>query len=86
MLAGGFGDRTYLPEVSPTPALDHAVIVAKYDRLAELLRHQHGSELRMTFEQLAAVVPGGLPPSAYRYRGVVGQRGGRSARSRPGVD
>lgn len=54
--------------MSLAPALDHAVIVAKYDRLAELLRRQHSSDLRMTFEQLAAVVPGGLPPSAYRYR------------------
>jgi len=42
--------------------------MAKYDRLAELLRCQHGSELRVTFEQLADVVPGGLPPSAYRHR------------------
>lgn len=60
--------RAYLPEVSPTPGLDHAVIMAKYDHLAELLRRTRGSELCMTFEQLAAVVPGGLPPSAYRYR------------------
>jgi hypothetical protein len=49
-------------------ALGHAVMVAKSHRLAELLRCQRGMELRMTFEQLVAVVPRGLPLSAYRYR------------------
>jgi hypothetical protein len=54
--------------VLPTSAVDHAVIVAKYDGLTGLLRRQQGSELSMTFEQLASAVPGGLPPSAYRHR------------------
>jgi hypothetical protein len=48
--------------------LGHAVVVAKYDGLAGLLRRQQGRQARLTFEQLAAAVPGGLPPSAYRHR------------------
>jgi len=46
----------------------HAVVVAKYDGLAEFLRRQRGVHLQVTFEQLATTVPGGLPPSAYRHR------------------
>jgi hypothetical protein len=42
--------------------------VAKYDGLANLLRRQQDDRIRLTFEQVAAAVPGGLPPSAYRYR------------------
>jgi len=51
-----------------TSALSHPVLVAKYDGLAELLRRYHGPALRVTFEQVAGAVPGGLPPSAYRHR------------------
>jgi hypothetical protein len=46
----------------------HAVVVAKYDGLAGFLRRQQDANLQVTFEQLAAVVPGGLPPSAYQHR------------------
>jgi hypothetical protein len=42
--------------------------MAKYDGLADLLRRQQGEHLHLTFEQLASVIPGGLPPSAYRHR------------------
>jgi len=48
--------------------LSHAWSMAKYDGLTELLRHRPGDRFRLTFEQVAASVPGGLPPSAYRYR------------------
>jgi len=41
--------------------------MGKYDGLSELLRRQSGSSTRMTFEQIADVVPGGLPASAHRY-------------------
>jgi hypothetical protein len=52
----------------PASALGHAVVVAKYVGLVELLGRQQGERLDLTFEQLANVVPGGLPPSAYRHR------------------
>jgi hypothetical protein len=42
--------------------------VAKYDGLAQLLRTHDAAQLWLTFEQVAAVVSGGLPPSAYRHR------------------
>ena len=48
--------------------MSHACVVAKYDGLAELLRRQRGEQIKLTFEQVANVVPGGLPPSAYRHR------------------
>jgi hypothetical protein len=48
--------------------MSHACIVAKYDGLAELLRRQRREHITLTFEQIARTVPGGLPPSAYRYR------------------
>ena len=41
--------------------------MAKYDGLARLLRDLSGSRAQLTFETIAAAVPGGLPPSAYRY-------------------
>jgi hypothetical protein len=56
------------PTTAQAGALGHAVIVAKYDGLAEVLRRQQVEHLHLTFEQLATVVPGGLPRSAYRYR------------------
>lgn len=40
--------------------------MSKYDGLRDLLRGQT-QELRYSFTDLAAVVPGGLPPSAYRH-------------------
>jgi len=53
----------------PVPVLmSHAGIVAKNDGLAGLLRRQHGERIALAFEQVAGTVPGGLPPSAYRYR------------------
>jgi hypothetical protein len=45
---------------------DHAAM-AKYDGLARLLRDLAGSRAQLTFETISAAVPGGLPPSAYRY-------------------
>jgi hypothetical protein len=42
--------------------------MAKYDGLADLLRHQRGEYKTLTFEQVADAIPGGLPPSAYRHR------------------
>lgn len=42
--------------------------MAKYDALAKMLRSQSASQVRLTFEQVAAVVPGGLPPSAYNHQ------------------
>jgi hypothetical protein len=42
--------------------------VAKYDGLTALLDRDHGDRIHLTFEQVAAAVPGGLPPSAYRHR------------------
>lgn len=46
----------------------HACPVAKYDGLTESLRRQDGEHVKLTFEQVAITVPGGLPPSAYRHR------------------
>jgi 5-methylcytosine-specific restriction enzyme subunit McrC len=42
--------------------------VTKYDELREHLRRQHASSLMMTFEEIAAMVPGGLPQSAYNHQ------------------
>jgi hypothetical protein len=42
-------------------------LVAKYDPLREHLLRQRADSFTMTFEEVAAVVPGGLPASAYRY-------------------
>jgi hypothetical protein len=82
VLVGGFAVTGLVCQaVLPTSALDHAVIVAKYDGLAELLRRQHGSELRMTFEQLATAALGGAPAECLPAAAVVGQRGRRPTRS-----
>lgn len=40
--------------------------MSKYNELRDLLRGQ-ARGTQYTFAELAAVVPGGLPPSAYRY-------------------
>jgi hypothetical protein len=87
VLACGFAvTGLFCQAVLPTPELDHAVIVAKYDGLAKLLRRQHGSELRMTFEQLATAVLGGAAAECLPAEAVVGERGRRPTQSRPGVD
>jgi hypothetical protein len=41
--------------------------MGKYDALADHLRRSPASRLQLTFEQLADLVPGGVPPSAYRH-------------------
>ena len=41
--------------------------MAKYDPLRDLSR-PHGTDVvRLTMDEIAALVPGGLPPSAYRH-------------------
>ncbi len=40
--------------------------MAKYDSLARLLKKQPLGTMPLGFEDVAAVVPGGLPFSAYR--------------------
>lgn len=40
--------------------------MSKYDALRDHLRHQRG-DVRLTLEEIANIVPGGLPTSAYRY-------------------
>ncbi|MEU4643404.1 hypothetical protein [Micromonospora sp. NPDC023814] len=40
--------------------------MSKYDALRDMLR-RHNGEVRYTFAELDDIVPGGLPPSAYRY-------------------
>lgn len=42
--------------------------MGKYDGLRAYLHARQGEQVRMTFDEVAAVVAGGLPPSAYRYR------------------
>ncbi len=42
--------------------------MAKYDRLAQLLQGQACTAVQLALPDIAAVVPGGLPPSAYRHR------------------
>ncbi len=42
--------------------------MAKYDGMTRLLKKQPLRPVQMGFEDVAAVVPGGLPFSAYRYR------------------
>lgn len=41
--------------------------MSKYDALAERLARASGARLEMTFDDIAGLVAGGLPPSAYRY-------------------
>ncbi|WP_442934134.1 DUF7662 domain-containing protein [Micromonospora sp. CPCC 205561] len=40
--------------------------VSKYDALRDYLRRRT-SEARYTLDEMSELVPGGLPPSAYRY-------------------
>jgi hypothetical protein len=40
--------------------------MSKYDGLAEFLSRKTSS-VTVSFEEIASVVAGGLPPSAYRY-------------------
>ncbi|WP_433533783.1 DUF7662 domain-containing protein [Micromonospora sp. CA-249363] len=40
--------------------------MAKYDGLRDYLRHRSG-DVEMSFEEVSALVPGGLPSSAHRY-------------------
>jgi hypothetical protein len=42
--------------------------VGKYDPLREHLRHQRADSVPMTFEEVAELVPGGLPASAYNHQ------------------
>lgn len=41
--------------------------VSKYDALRDYLRRR-GIEVRLTLDEVSDLVPGGLPPSAYRYQ------------------
>jgi hypothetical protein len=41
--------------------------VGKYDGLAVLLQAKRGSRVLLAFDEVASVVPGGLPPSAHQY-------------------
>lgn len=42
--------------------------MAKYDPLRDHLRHLGVDSVTMTFDQVAALVPGGLPDSAYNHQ------------------
>ena len=42
--------------------------MAKYDPLREHLRRQGPDSVTMTFDEVAALVPGGLPASAYAHQ------------------
>ena len=42
--------------------------MGKYDGLRDFLRHRSLQRVTMSFAEVDAVVPGGLPPSAYRHR------------------
>ena len=66
-----FGGPTYLAtgHATPVEALDigDAGVVSKYGALRDLLA-QHGREsVSSSFEKLSELIPGGLPPSAYRH-------------------
>jgi hypothetical protein len=41
--------------------------MGKYDALTRALRG-HGPNVTLTFEEISRLLPGGLPPSAYRHR------------------
>jgi hypothetical protein len=41
--------------------------VSKYDALRDYLR-RHSGEVRLALDEVSDLVPGGLPPSAYRYQ------------------
>jgi len=42
--------------------------VSEYEPLRELLRRQDATRLTLTFDRINDLVPGGLPPNAYRHR------------------
>lgn len=42
-------------------------VMGKYDGLRDLLARQSESRVRLSFAQVEAVVPGGLPASAFRH-------------------
>ena len=42
--------------------------MAKYDPLHQHLTRRAGGPVSMSFEQISALVPGGLPPSAYNHQ------------------
>lgn len=42
--------------------------VSKYDSLRDHLLAEPGDRVAMSFDELAAVIPGGLPPSAYNHQ------------------
>jgi hypothetical protein len=61
--------------------------VAKYDGLAALLGRQRNDRIQLTFEQVAAAVPGGLPPSAYQHRAWwANESNGRHVHARAWMD
>lgn len=41
--------------------------MAKYDELGRVLRDRVGVRVEMTFDEIIAWVPGGLPTSSYRH-------------------
>ena len=41
--------------------------MAKYDALRDRLSRRSSSPWTVSFDEVAAIVPGGLPPSAYRH-------------------
>ena len=47
--------------------LQQIEVVSKYSSLRDRLRTSGRAEVRMSFEELSNLLPGGLPPSAYRY-------------------
>lgn len=42
--------------------------MSKYDGLREYLRRRSTTLVRLSFDQVAKLVPGGLPTSAFRHR------------------
>jgi hypothetical protein len=42
--------------------------MAKYDPLRDQLRTRSVSRPVLTFDEIAALLPGGLPPSSYEYQ------------------
>jgi hypothetical protein len=41
--------------------------MAKYDDLGKYLHHITEHEVHLTFDQIEAIVPGGIPPSAFNH-------------------
>jgi len=59
---------THVWDLTAQPRFRHAWSMAKYDPVAQLLRQQHTQTVTLDFEQIARLIDGGLPPSAYRYQ------------------